>query len=493
MQNIIDKLNSIRNYAGTPQTVGINDENIVAFAAKDPSLVAAVDAAIKAHDALKDDFSDALSLNEEALAAQLQKDYVNFYPASHINPYVALAAAGPWMITAHGAVLHDSGGYGMLGLGHAPAHVIETMAQPWVMANIMTPSFSQARLATRLQKEAGHTRDVCPYDRFLCINSGSESVTVAARITDINALQQTSPGGRHEGKEIAFLGLRGAFHGRTGRPAQVSHSTTPTYKKNLASFASRDNLYIVEINDCASLQAAFDQAEADGIFFEALFMEPVMGEGNPGMALERDFYDLARKLTKANNTLLLIDSIQAGLRTTGCLSFVDYPGFEDAECPDMESWSKALNAGQYPLSVLAMNEKASNLYVQGVYGNTMTTNPRALEVACTVLDSITPALRQNIRDRGTEIVAKLIALGDEFPGAITTVQGTGLLLAAELHPTKLPVTGFGNVEEWCRKHGIGVIHGGKNALRYTPHFNITSAEIDLIVDNLRQALTHFWK
>jgi acetylornithine/succinyldiaminopimelate/putrescine aminotransferase len=140
-----------------------------------------------------------------------------------------------------------------------------------------------------------------------------------------------------------------------------------------------------------------------------------------------------------------------------------------------------------------MNEKASNLYVQGVYGNTMTTNPRALEVACTVLDSITPALRQNIRDRGTEIVAKLIALGDEFPGAITTVQGTGLLLAAELHPTKLPVTGFGNVEEWCRKHGIGVIHGGKNALRYTPHFNITSAEIDLIVDNLRQALTHFWK
>ncbi|MGY8754524.1 MAG: hypothetical protein ACKVIR_02415, partial [Candidatus Poseidoniales archaeon] len=38
---------------------------------------------------------------------------------------------------------------------------------------------------------------------------------------------------------------------------------------------------------------------------------------------------------------------------------------------------------------------------------------------------------------------------------------------------------------------LGVIHGGTNALRYTPHFNITSEEIDLIIDITRQALTAF--
>ena len=51
----------------------------------------------------------------------------------------------------------------------------------------------------------------------------------------------------------------------------------------------------------------------------------------------------------------MVDSIQAGLRAHGTLSIVDYPGFEDAESPDIEAYSKALNAGQYPLSVLAMN------------------------------------------------------------------------------------------------------------------------------------------
>ena len=51
----------------------------------------------------------------------MQAGYVNFYPDDAVNPYVALAARGPWIVTLKGAVLHDSGGYGMLGFGHAPA------------------------------------------------------------------------------------------------------------------------------------------------------------------------------------------------------------------------------------------------------------------------------------------------------------------------------------------------------------------------------------
>ena len=100
----------------------------------------------------------------------------------------------------------------------------------------------------------------------------------------------------------------------------------------------------------------------------------------------------------------------------------------------------------------------------------MTTNPRALETAVAVLEQITPELRQNIRDRGKEFVEKLNALAEELPGTITKVQGTGLLISAELEPSLMQVVGFDDVEVWCRKQGLGVIHGGINALRYTPHF-----------------------
>jgi acetylornithine/succinyldiaminopimelate/putrescine aminotransferase len=243
-------------------------------------------------------------------------------------------------------------------------------------------------------------------------------------------------------------------------------------------------------NDVAALEAAFAKAEADGIFIEMALVEPVMGEGNPGMAMSRAFYDAIRRLTKEHGSLLLVDSIQAGLRATGALSICDYPGFEDCEPPDLETYSKALNAGQFPMSILALNEKAASIFQRGVYGNTMTANPRALEVACTVLESVTPELRANIQARGREFIERLRALQAEFPDLITSVQGTGLLLCAEVTP-EIEVVGFGGLEEHCRMHGLGVIHGGKNALRFTPHFAITTEEVQLVIELVRSALQAF--
>src|SRR3546814_3012329 len=149
-----------------------------------------------------------------------------------------------------------------------------------------------------------------------------------------------------------------------------------------------------------------------------MFLEPVMGEGDPGRSVPVDFYAAARELTKAHGSLLLVDSIQAGLRATGTLSVVDYPGFEGQEAPDMETYSKALNAGQYPLSVLALTEHAAGIYQRGTYGNTMTGHPRALDVACSVLDAHTPALRQNIRQRGDQARASAGKLKDQLAGRV---------------------------------------------------------------------------
>ena len=48
--------------------------------------------------------------------------------------------------------------------------------------------------------------------------------------------------------------------------------------------------------------------------------------------------------------------------------------------------------------------------------------------------------------------------------------------------------GVDSIEEYMRMKGFSVIHGGENSLRYTPHFNITSEEIDLMIDATRDAL-----
>jgi acetylornithine/succinyldiaminopimelate/putrescine aminotransferase len=484
----IATLKEIREYAGPRTTEGLPDDTIRRFSETDSKLTAAVERAAETHRRLRSEFDSQLKMSEAELCAYLQEDFVNFYVEEAINPYVALSGAGPWLVTTHGAVLHDSGGYGMLGLGHAPPEVVEAISHTWAMANVMTPHFSQKCLAARLKKEIGHTRGSCPFSRFICMNSGSEAVSVASRISDINALLKTKEGGPHAGKRIKTLALEEGFHGRTYRAAQVSHSTLPMYRKHLASFQEHDTLVVIPPNDCRALEQAFARAAEENVFFEALFMEPVMGEGEPGRAVTREFYDLARRLTAAEGSLLIVDSIQAAIRAQGCLSIIDYPGFEDCSPPDCETYSKALNAGQYPLSVVALTAEVADIYAPGVYGNTMTTSARALEVGCAVLDSLTGELRRNIRERGAELLRKFSELAEEFPRAVTQVTGTGLMVCAELDPDRYTVVGDRGFERYLRSHGIGMIHGGKNGLRFTPHFAITTREIDLIVDTVRQGL-----
>ena len=221
----------------------------------------------------------------------------------------------------------------MLGMGHGPDDIIQSMQQNWVMANVMTPSFSQKRLSERLRKEVGHTRGSCPFSRFVCLNSGSESVTISIRIADANTLRVTGKGGKHEGKPTKMLALVEAFHGRTHRPAQISDSCSEKYEKNLASFRERDNVIFVPSNDLDSLRSTFERADEEGFFIEFMALEPVMGEGNPGLCVTREFYDLARTLCTEHGSMLIVDSIQAGLRGQGCLSIVDYDGFEDCLVP----------------------------------------------------------------------------------------------------------------------------------------------------------------
>ena len=492
MSASLDILHSIRNRTGRSSTLGLPDDAILSFIDADPSLKIAIDEADLSFDSLcMESGIDMEAIDEDSLIHTLQSDFVNFYSAATVNPYVAISARGPWIITSHGAVIHDNGGYGMLGMGHGPDDVISSMQKNWVMANVMTASFSQKRLADRLKKEIGHTREKCPFDRFICMNSGSESMTVGMRISDVNALKMTGPGGRHEGKPSRMIAIERAFHGRTDRPAQISHSCKDGYDRNLNTFQNRDNLSLIPANDIQALREAFEQAERDDVFIELLAIEPVQGEGAPGLCIDRDFYDEARRLTREHGSMLIIDSVQAGIRGQGCLSIVDYEGFQDSEAPDMEAWSKAINAGQFPLSVVGMTAEVAELYVTGIYGNTMTTNPRALETAIAVLDRITPDLRQNIRQRGKEFVEGLEVIMDEFPEAILSVQGTGLLVCAELDPNFFPVVGHDKVEMWCRKNGLGVIHGGLNALRFTPHFAITTEEIDMILKIVRNAIINF--
>ena len=179
---LIELLAPLRAHKGKRLTTGLDDAMVARFAKSHPDLVAAIEAAAKEHAQLQDEFAELFDMDEDAQLRAVQGGFVNFYPDDAITPYIALTARGPWVVSLNGAVLYDAGGYGMLGFGHTPEQVMAAMAKPQAMANIMTPSLSQLRFDRALREEIGHTRGGCPYARFLCLNSGSESVDTALKM-----------------------------------------------------------------------------------------------------------------------------------------------------------------------------------------------------------------------------------------------------------------------------------------------------------------------
>ena len=93
----------------------------------------------------------------------------------------------------------------------------------------------------------------------------------------------------------------------------------------------------------------------------------------------------------------------------------------------------------------------------------------------------------SVEKLGSHVHVHLGSLHDSGDLRGSLVQGTGLLFSCEL-AKEFKAYGTGSIEEYLRHHGIGVIHGGENSLRFTPHFRITSQEVDLIIRAVKDAV-----
>lgn len=399
----------------------------------------------------------------------------NFYREYDKSPYLPISAYGPWIITDKQQIVYDVGGYGMLGFGHNPSWLLPILSKPHVMANVMTPSYEQETICSLLSTKT-------KYDKFAFLNSGSEGIEFTLRYIDrINKINNNN-------SQTVFINLKSSFHGRTMNAASISDSSKNTYLKktnNLGKLIEKVNS--VEINNILDFDKCSDNLMNQNKQIMGVIMEPVMGEGNPGEALTPEFYNFVRGKTKKHNIPLVIDSVQAGLRTNGCLSISEYKNFQNFDIPDFEIFSKAITGGHYPLSIIGINKKYSNINIEGIYGNSMCANPKALEVCEKTLNIFYSKYTTNVLEMGKVFKQMLLELKEKYPKIITNVNGTGLLLSAEID-SRYPVSGYNSLEYQLRTSGLNVIHGGKNALRFTPHFGINKNEIRLIYNLLDSVL-----
>jgi acetylornithine aminotransferase/acetylornithine/N-succinyldiaminopimelate aminotransferase len=349
-------------------------------------------------------------------------------------------------------------GIGVNALGHHhPAIQAALKRQAGRLIHVSNLFFHeyQAELARLLTKISG-------LDRAFFCNSGTEAWEGALKLARAFAQANRKNGAT----KTRILAMDNSFHGRTF--GALATTGQPKYRAPFVPLMP--GVTFVKFNDLDDLKRKFDSTIC------AVCIETIQGEGGV-CPVNREFLELASRLTKQSGALLVLDEIQCGLGRTGRHFAYQHYGV----LPDVVTVAKPLACG-LPLGAILTTERAASCIHPGMHGTTFGGGPLACAVAIEFLREEKKLLK-HVRALGEYFHAALQLL-DKKHKSIQDVRGAGLMLAVELDSPELAKA----VARQLLQEGIIINRTHETVLRFLPPYVIQTKHVDQVVKALDTAL-----
>ena len=337
-------------------------------------------------------------------------------------------------------------------LGHGHPDVVDAVCKQAASLIHVSNFFAtpaQIELAERLLLVAGAPDGSAVFFG----NSGTEAIEAAIKLS------------RRTGR-TTLVAAEESFHGRTTGALALTHKHA--YREPFAPLIP--SVTHVPLNDEQALRAAVTEDVA------ALFLEPIQGEAG---VVEADaaYLQLARELTTATGTLLILDEVQTGVGRTGTWFAFEQAGI----VPDAITVAKGLGGGVPIGALLTFGPTVSGLLTAGQHGSTFGGNPLATAAGLAVLGAIDrDGLLAHATSVGKHLADSVAALGHPL---ISGVRGVGLLRAIVLSADVSAI-----VADRALTAGFIINAPTRDALRLAPPLIITVAQVDEFVAALPQLL-----
>lgn len=292
-------------------------------------------------------------------------------------------------------------------------------------------------------------------------NSGAEANETAFKI----AKKYFNANG---GKKYKIITCSNSFHGRT-----IAAVTATGQEKYYMPFSPMPDWFeYIPFNDVDALKKALADPAVG-----AFMVECIQGEGGVVPATN-EFLQAARKLTKRNGQLLIIDEIQTGIMRTGKMFAYQNYGIK----PDIITLAKGLGGG-IPIAACVVTDAVASVMAVGDHGTTFGGNPLSCQVGYTVVKELKKAsMVKHIQEVSEYLYEKLSAFL-KCP-QVKELRGKGLMLGLELSADiKVKDVVLSLLEK-----GLVVSGAGNNTLRFVPALIISKEEIDQMVDILKSVL-----
>ena len=381
-------------------------------------------------------------------------------PTYERQPILFVRGRGVYLWDSQGKRYLDFlSGIGVNALGHShPAVQAAIKRQAGRLIHVSNLFFHeyQAELARLLTEISG-------LDRAFFCNSGTEAWEGALKLARAFAQMNNRNGSKAKWRVLA---MENSFHGRTF--GALATTGQPKYRAPFVPLMP--GVSFVKFNDLDDLQRKFDPSVC------AVCIETIQGEGGV-CPVNREFLELASRLTKQSGALLELDEIQCGLGRTGRHFAYQHYGV----LPDVVTVAKPLACG-LPLGAILTTERVASCMHPGMHGTTFGGGPLACAVAIEFL-RVEKKLRAHVRELGEYFHAALEAL-DKKHKSIQDVRGAGLMLAVELDSPELAKA----VTKQLLQEGIIINRTHETVLRFLPPYVIQKKHVDQLVKALDAAL-----
>jgi len=308
-------------------------------------------------------------------------------------------------------------------------------------------------------------------------------------------------------EKIKVISRRRAYHGLTlaAMSATGLPAFWPMFEPRTPGFLhidAPDPYRFVNTTPEVSLGVAAANALEDAILREgpdtvaAFIAEPIQGAG--GVIIPpADYFARIREICTRHDVLFIADDVITGFGRTGRWFGLEHYGVE----PDIMQFAKGITSGYVPLGGVGVSDTVRDV-INGVppgkrwmHAFTYSGHPTCCAVALSNLDIIE---RERLVERsaagGARLLEKLRTL--ESLTAVGHVRGQGLIAAVEVVADKATKSLFPAEAGMTQKLTDAMLERGLytrvalDCICIAPPLVTTDAQLDQIVDTVRDAITH---
>ena len=324
------------------------------------------------------------------------------------------------------------------------------------------------------------------------VEGGALGVENALKIAFDWKVRKNIESGKGE-KGLKVIHFKQAFHGRTGYTLSLTNTSDPRKTMYFPKFdwPRIDNPYLrfpitsdvineVKIKEDVALVQIKDAISMNPDDIAALIIEPIQGEGGDNQFRD-EFFVQIQQICNENDIIFILDEVQTGIGITGKMWAHEHYSVK----PDVISFGKKAQVCG-ALAGPRIDEVEKNVFkessrINSTFGGNLTDMVR-FKIMLEVIRE--ESLVENARMKGDYLLDKLQKLAEEFPGFVTNPRGVGLFAAFDLPSGTERDHAWGKMME----NNLLILTSGDQSIRFRPHLNVTTNDIDTALDLISTSL-----